>query len=345
MLKHDHLKPYDFEKIMQAKKWCFGSDEDDGASGSDRANPTSNPSANSSVYDELLGRPPIIPSVNLTGQSIIDGDDDFRQLSNELSSSLSNRPPRSKDSFEQLQIDLINNAAQPSTGGLPMITINQASRDPRSIIDASIANKLRLDDLDFEDRDATTVLKAIQPNFLSRLPVVGDFFYRGQIDNFKNIASLPDFNYNNETGVGTASAGQGTLRLSPSGVITYSGRKDPNYSSDLPFANLINPPERRERDKRVEPETNPMTAKPRCPEGYAFDEVLQVCMPIEQASEPMVIDDGIYNRLTSLDTAPANVPTGFDFNTANQNFLQSFGARPSFYQNNPMDLTGYSLLK
>ena len=329
MLKHDHLKPYDFEKIMQAKKWCFGSDEDDGASGADRANPTSNPSASSSVYDELFGRSSM---PQLTNRQLEEGVPVYGSR-NDRTVGMTEFP---------IDFQPVNSIVAPV---MPSVNVSQANRDPRSIIDASIANKLRLDDLDFEDRDATTVLKAIQPNFLSRLPVVGDFFYRGQINDFKNIASLPDFNYNNETGVGTASAGQGTLRLSPSGVITYTGRKDPNYSSDLPFANLINPPERRERDRRVEPETNPMTAKPRCPEGYAFDEVLQVCMPTEQASEPMVIDDGIYNRLTSLDTAPANVPTGFDFNTANQNFLQSFGARPSFYQNNPMDLTGYSLLK
>ena len=329
MLKHDHLKPYDFEKIMQAKKWCFGSDEDDGASGADRANPTSNPSASSSVYDELLGRSSM--------------PYDFDRQLEEGVPVYGSRNDRTVGMTEfPIDYQPVNTIAAPV---MPSVNVSQANRDPRSIIDASIANKLMLDDLRFEDQDATTVLKAIQPNFLSRLPLVGDFFYRGQIDDFKNIASLPDFNYNNETGVGTASAGQGTLRLSPSGVITYSGRKDPNYSSDLPFANLINPPERPERDRRVEPETNPMTAKPRCPEGYAFDEVLQVCMPTEQASEPMVIDDGIYNRLTRLDTAPANVPTGFDFNTANQNFLQSFGARPSFYQNNPMDLTGYSLLK
>lgn len=132
--------------------------------------------------------------------------------------------------------------------------------------------RTEIQQLDDEDKDATTVLKAIEPNFLSRLPgAVGDFFYKGQIDNFKKLASLPNFSYDNETGVGTVPVGSrgGELVLSPSGVITYRGQKDPNYSVDDPFATLIRPFERSSKSP-----SDP------CPPGYVM--INGACTPITQ---------------------------------------------------------------
>ena len=141
--------------------------------------------------------------------------------------------------------------------------------------------RTEIQQLDDEDKDATTVLKAIEPNFLSRLPgKVGDFFYKGQIDNFKKLASLPNFSYDNETGVGTVPVGSrgGELVLSPSGVITYRGQKDPNYSVDDPFANLIRPFDRKSKDVFQAPKavTDP------CPDGFQL--VNGVCQPIASQS-------------------------------------------------------------
>ena len=132
--------------------------------------------------------------------------------------------------------------------------------------------RTEIQQLDDEDKDATTVLKAIEPNFLSRLPgAVGDFFYKGQIDNFKKLASLPNFSYDNETGIGTVPVGSrgGELVLSPSGVITYRGQKDPNYSVDDPFATLIRPFERSSKSP-----SDP------CPPGYVM--INGACTPITQ---------------------------------------------------------------
>lgn len=98
-------------------------------------------------------------------------------------------------------------------------------------------------------------------------------------------------------------------------------------------------------ERRVEAEVNPMTDKPRCPDGYVFDEDLQACRlntstSVDQAAPP---DGEIFFRRTSLDDAPANLPSGFDFDAANTRFVQSYGSRPDFYRS-PMSLTGFTRL-
>ena len=98
-------------------------------------------------------------------------------------------------------------------------------------------------------------------------------------------------------------------------------------------------------ERRVEAEVNPMTDKPRCPDGYVFDEDLQACRldtstSVDQAAPP---DGEIFFRRTSLDDAPANTPSGFDFDAANTRFVQSYGSRPDFYRS-PMSLTGFTRL-
>ena len=94
------------------------------------------------------------------------------------------------------------------------------------------------------------------------------------------MASLPNFSYDNETGVGTVPVGSrgGELVLSPSGVITYRGQKDPNYSVDDPFANLIRPFDRKSKDVFQAPKavTDP------CPDGFQL--VNGVCQPIASQS-------------------------------------------------------------
>lgn len=52
---------------------------------------------------------------------------------------------------------------------------------------------------------------------------------------------------------------------------------------------------------------------------------------------------GTFYRPTSLDTLNMNVPMGFNFNEANQRFLNSFAMRPDYYRFAP-DMTGYTKL-
>jgi hypothetical protein len=83
-----------------------------------------------------------------------------------------------------------------------------------------------------------------------------------------------------------------------------------------------------------------------------FDEDLQACR--RKTKRELQADNGtggdssrpagdMFFRRTSLDDAPANLPSGFDFDAANRAFTQSFAVRPSFFQR-PPDLTGFTLL-
>ena len=116
---------------------------------------------------------------------------------------------------------------------------------------------------------------------------------------------------------------------------------------DNPFA----PPDT-STDETVPPVTNPLTGRDQCPDGYVFDEDLQACR--RKTKRELQADNGtgggssrpagdMFFRRTSLDDAPANLPSGFDFDAANRAFTQSFAVRPSFFQR-PPDLTGYTLL-
>lgn len=105
-------------------------------------------------------------------------------------------------------------------------------------------------------------------------------------------------------------------------------------------------------DETVPPVTNPLTGRDQCPDGYVFDEDLQACR--RKTRRELQADNGtggdssrpagdMFFRRTSLDDAPANLPSGFDFDAANRAFTQSFAVRPSFFQR-PPDLTGFTLL-
>lgn len=98
----------------------------------------------------------------------------------------------------------------------------------------------------------------------------------------------------------------------------------------------------------VSPQINPMTGQSQCPDGYIFDDDLQACRMKTRSESAGDTNTGtpssdMYYRRTSLDTAPANTPAGFDFDAANRRFTQSYAYRPSFY-NKPMDLTGFTKL-
>ena len=51
----------------------------------------------------------------------------------------------------------------------------------------------------------------------------------------------------------------------------------------------------------------------------------------------------IFYRRSILDDAPANLPSGFDFDAANRRFIQSYGVRPDNYRM-PLSLTGFTRL-
>jgi hypothetical protein len=111
---------------------------------------------------------------------------------------------------------------------------------------------------------------------------------------------------------------------------------------DNPYA----PPAEASDDETVPPQTNPLTGAQQCPDGYIFDDFLQACRPMTRSEKGVSngtadTGSGAFFRRTSLDDAPANLPSGFDFDAANRRFTESYGYRPDFYRS-PMSLTGFT---
>ena len=131
---------------------------------------------------------------------------------------------------------------------------------------------------------------------------------------------------------------QGVFTKNAFGLEVYSGNPvagidGTGYLDD----NLNNNPD---------PIENPLTGQKECPEGYFFDEDLQSCrMGSATSSTPAVPVStpatGAYYRPTGLETASAFTPTGFDYNAANDAFLDSYAYRPENYKDQ-MSLTGFT---
>jgi|TARA_R110000764_G_scaffold4485_4_gene18347 hypothetical protein len=91
---------------------------------------------------------------------------------------------------------------------------------------------------------------------------------------------------------------------------------------------------------------NPVSGQAICPDGYRFDDDLQACR-LDTTSNTNLVNANPYPsgdqyyRASSLDNAPVNMPSGFDFNSANNNFVNQFAYRPSNYQNQ-MGLNGFT---
>ena len=102
-------------------------------------------------------------------------------------------------------------------------------------------------------------------------------------------------------------------------------------------------------DQPIQPQMNPITNQPRCPEGYSFDESVGACMPDSPERRGPISDfpanPDMFVRMTALDRAPTNVPSGFDFDAANRRFQESYAYRPQYYGRTPMDLTGFTKLR
>ena len=123
-------------------------------------------------------------------------------------------------------------------------------------------------------------------------------------------------------------------------VTTYTGFDQNPYNEDRSYMDGND-------NQPIKPATkNPITDQPICPDGYRFDDDLQACRldttrPNRPNNPNPFPASEAYYRATTLDKAPMNVPSGFDFNKANQNFVSQFAYRPSAYQNQ-MGLSGFT---
>tara|TARA_X000001316_G_scaffold9710_1_gene2771 strand:+ start:3262 stop:4254 length:993 start_codon:yes stop_codon:yes gene_type:complete len=143
----------------------------------------------------------------------------------------------------------------------------------------------------------------------------------------------------------TGTTGFGIGMGSPTGAVDGYGIFSNTSPSEMSFGDMNNMGGN--ESEPIKPATtNPVSGQPVCPDGYRFDDDLQACridtsrpsMP----SNPNPFPSGdAYYRATSLDQAPMNVPSGFDFNNANQNFISQFAYRPANFTNQ-MGLSGFT---
>ena len=136
-------------------------------------------------------------------------------------------------------------------------------------------------------------------------------------------------------------SGKGSAIYNDDGVITGIDYYDSNDNNSMNNNDNGN-----DTPQVVRPTQNPVSGQPVCPDGYRYDDDLQACrldtsspnMPTN--SNPFPSGDAYY-RATSLDQAPVNAPSGFDFNSANQNFVNNFAYRPANFTNQ-MGLSGFT---
>ena len=310
MLEQKFLDRFDMERRIQSRLYCFGSGASDGDSGS---------SAAEDIVTMGLGGPAQGGNVSMReeiamNQLIDDMDMERRMMS----------PPLGDSNDERVGGMVPLNSAPVPTPPPPRFQTN-AERDFYENLasqgDAAM-NQFRSEVRNLDNRG-----------------LLGDFIARG-IGN----RGVPNFNPDMPQGSQIRGVTNtrfvdlpfvGTVPMS-----SYTGLDNPNAVAE-------------ERDEEtVPPVINPLTGRSQCPDGYVFDEDLQACR-LKGRSNAGTSNDGnssppsdpgdIFYRRTSLDDAPANLPSGFDFDAANRRFTQGFAVRPSFFQR-PPDLTGFTLL-
>jgi len=126
-------------------------------------------------------------------------------------------------------------------------------------------------------------------------------------------------------------------------VTTYTGLDDNPYNEDRSYMDGNDNP------MTTPTVTNPMTGKEQCPDGYVFDNDLQACRlktksddALRTPKDPVDMNAPAFTRnYALLNTAPGNVPQGFNYNQANQDFMSRFATRPSIFKK-PPNLLGFT---
>lgn len=85
--------------------------------------------------------------------------------------------------------------------------------------------------------------------------------------------------FNQDSGKLELDTGRGTLRMSDSGTVTYSGMPNPDYTG--PFGNLVNPPAQTGDDEAMTTDVAKSPQDP-CPPGYQL--VNGVCQPMDDVT-------------------------------------------------------------
>lgn len=86
--------------------------------------------------------------------------------------------------------------------------------------------------------------------------------------------------FNQESGKLELDTGRGTLRMSDSGTVTYSGMPNPDYTG--PFGNLVNPPAQTDSEDGAMTTDVAKSPQDPCPLGYTL--VNGVCQPVDDVT-------------------------------------------------------------
>ena len=369
MLEQKFLDRFDMERRIQSRLFCFGSGASDGDSGG---------SAAEDIVTMGLGAPAQGGNVSIREELAMNQliDDMDMERRNTITSVVPQRVSTSY--FGDLAGDGMSPTFRDVSVGAPNLPPPIITGQGGEVFDSQTGNVIQSDASYFGDLGGSSASMVplnsapvptpppprfqtnAERDFYENLAAQGDAAmnqFRSEVRNLDNRGLLGDFiargignrgvpNFNPDMPQGSQIRGVtntrfvdlpfvGTVPLS-----TYTGLDNPNAVAE-------------ERDEEtVPPVVNPLTGRSQCPDGYVFDEDLQACR-LKGRSNAGTSNDGnssppsnpgdMFYRRTSLDDAPANLPSGFDFDAANRRFTQGFAVRPSFFQR-PPDLTGFTLL-
>ena len=253
--------------------------------------------------------------------------------------------PSVEQSYNQAQADIQNAYASGQALGANLGNVTAQDMGLNTVGNTLAQQDFAREQSFFDENPMST---AVDAPFTSRMADInvgaGDIF--GLKDQIANKLSQGGTAITNNQGDIVGATGQTPLFGIPflPNVTTYTGRNEFNPFGDPTMGSDDNP------DPMTTPTvTNPISGKEQCPDGYVFDNDLQACRMKTRADDamgtpknPPDMNAPAFTRNYSLlNTTPSNVPQGFDFNQANQNFMSRFATRPSIFKQ-PPNLLGFT---
>ena len=248
-------------------------------------------------------------------------------------------------SYQQAQADIQNAYASGQALGANLGNVTAQDMGLNTIGNTLAQQDFAREQSFFDENPMSTMVDA---PFTSRMADInggaGDIF--GLKDQIANKLSQGGTAITNNQGEIVGATGQTPLFGIPflPNVTTYTGRNEFNPFGDPTMGSDDNP------DPVTTPTvTNPISGKEQCPDGYVFDNDLQACRLKTRADDvagtpknpPDMNAPAFVRNYSLLNTAPSNLPQGFDFNQANQNFMSRFATRPSIFKQ-PPNLLGFT---
>ena len=253
--------------------------------------------------------------------------------------------PSVEASYNQAQADIQNAYASGQALGANLGNVTAQDMGLNTVGNTLAQQDFAREQSFFDENPMST---AVDAPFTSRMADInvgaGDIF--GLKDQIANKLSQGGTAITNNQGEIVGATDQTPLFGIPflPNVTTYTGRNEFNPFGDPTMGSDDNP------DPMTTPTvTNPISGKEQCPDGYVFDNDLQACRLKTRADDvagtpkdpPDINAPAFVRNYSLLNTAPSNLPQGFDYNQANQGFMSRFATRPSIFKK-PPNLLGFT---